>query len=295
MGTAGSVWITAHLTRPDIARLVAVILRGKLKHFIRVRRIEIQMDSIIIEPANPKSQQSVASLDNPAPIKKSNVSEEYRELDEIFKYWGNQQLSVPVTVWLSRLKSGKRDAVKPLWDICFPKTVQLARDTLGSSPRAVLDEEDVALDAFTEFCDGMMKGELQCNDESEMWRILSDLTVAIARNVAQRASRDQKVLGSTESDDKRLMETPARGPTPEEMVIETEYFGELFNILRAAELRDKDDWFENQSNLRQVAMLTMEGKDNHEIARMLKISESAVRRKLEQLRKIVKLWRRENT
>src|SRR4051812_8650343 len=64
-----------------------------------------------------------------------------------------------VTHWLSDLRDGDRDAARPLWDRYFERLVSLARARLKvarSGPGA--DEEDAALSAFYNFCEGAVHG-----------------------------------------------------------------------------------------------------------------------------------------
>ena len=51
----------------------------------------------------------------------------------------------PVTLWIEGLKAGDEAAVADLWNRYFDRLVQLARQRLGSTPRRVADEEDVAI------------------------------------------------------------------------------------------------------------------------------------------------------
>ena len=50
-----------------------------------------------------------------------------------------------VTIGLEHLKAGDVDAASPLWHAYFARLVSVARGRLRSSPKAIADEEDVAV------------------------------------------------------------------------------------------------------------------------------------------------------
>ena len=50
-----------------------------------------------------------------------------------------------VTYWLRQLEAGDEEAARRLWQRYYRELVELARARLGTTPRRVVDEEDVAL------------------------------------------------------------------------------------------------------------------------------------------------------
>ncbi|MCH9652745.1 MAG: RNA polymerase subunit sigma-70, partial [Planctomycetes bacterium] len=63
-----------------------------------------------------------------------------------------------VTEWIGQLKSGDEQAAQRLWESYFQEMVEVARHKLRGAPRAMADEEDVALSAFKSFCLGAQNG-----------------------------------------------------------------------------------------------------------------------------------------
>src|SRR5262245_28813364 len=78
-----------------------------------------------------------------------------------------------VTIWLSQLKAGDTAAAQHLWQGYYRRLVGLARQRLQGRPRAVADEEDVALSAFDSFCQGVERGRFpQLDDRDDLWQLL---------------------------------------------------------------------------------------------------------------------------
>ena len=57
-------------------------------------------------------------------------------------------LKQSVTCWIEDLKTGRETAAQQVWDRYFERLVRHAQRRLGSAPRRIADEEDVALSAF---------------------------------------------------------------------------------------------------------------------------------------------------
>jgi hypothetical protein len=77
-----------------------------------------------------------------------------------------------VTRWLGHLKGGDPRAASHLWQRYFRRIVGLARVKLGHAPRAVADEEDAALSAFRNLCEGAAEGRFdQLHDRDDLWRL----------------------------------------------------------------------------------------------------------------------------
>ena len=66
-----------------------------------------------------------------------------------------------ITRWIGNLKQGDDEAALQLWERYFQRLVQLARHKLGTTPRRVADEEDVALSVFRRLCDGAQDGRFE--------------------------------------------------------------------------------------------------------------------------------------
>src|SRR5947209_14103327 len=82
-----------------------------------------------------------------------------------------------ITRWIDDLRAGNPAAASPLWDRYFEKMVDLAGATLGASPRAAVDDEDVALSAFESLSRGLVEGRFsELRDRTDLWRLLVVIT-----------------------------------------------------------------------------------------------------------------------
>lgn len=182
-----------------------------------------------------------------------------------------------ITLWLDQLKAGNPQAAQPLWERYYERLVLFARARLRTTPRAMADEEDVALSAFDTFCRGVAQGRFpRLDDRDDLWKILVVLT---ARKAA--ALRDH------ETAQKR---SPAQGiaPVDWEEVVGSEPTPEF-----AAEIVEECHRLLDrlgEPTLRQVALHKMEGWNNEEIARELGCAPRTVERKLRIIRGILRAF-----
>ena len=104
----------------------------------------------------------------------------------------------PVTQWIEGLKAGDEDAVADLWNRYFDRLVQLARQRLGTTPRRVADEEDVAVSVFRCLCAGAEHGRLaEIADRGDLWRVL--VTMTLRKTIDQQRRLGGKKRGSGRS------------------------------------------------------------------------------------------------
>ena len=190
-----------------------------------------------------------------------------------------------VTQWLDQLKSGNEEAARKFFARYFDRLlVKLVRDRLGSLPRRVTDEEDVALCVFHSLCSGAERGQFnQLANRDELWRLL--ITMTLHKVVDQgRYARQQKRGGGKVRGDSALMQKadPSRGgfdqllseePTPELLAILDEEHERLMHRL-------------NDDALRKTARWKLEGYNNRDISERLGITRRSVERKLRRIRLI---------
>jgi RNA polymerase sigma factor (sigma-70 family) len=183
------------------------------------------------------------------------------------------------------LKQGDRRALERLWDRYFERLVRLAQARLRHGPRPVEDEEDAALSVFDSLCRGAEKGRFpRLTDREELWKLLVVIT---ARKVADQVNRERRVKrgGDKVLVEVDLAETPgssegssaleqiiSREPTPEFAAQVAEEYERLLNML--------DD-----DQLREIAILRMEGYTMEEIAAKVGCVARTVRRRLGVIRK----------
>jgi len=184
-----------------------------------------------------------------------------------------------VTVWLGQLVAGDSAAVRPLWDKYFHRLVGLARSRLKDAPRRAADEEDVALSAFDSFCRHAELGRFpDLADRDSLWRLLAAFTLRKAAHHRRDATRLKRGGGSSQQDGSEVWDDVlGREPDPG---LAAEVAEECERLLGA--LGDAD--------LRQVALLRMDGFSVEEVAGKIGCAPRSVKRKLQLIRGI---WERE--
>ena len=188
-----------------------------------------------------------------------------------------------VTRWIGPLKAGEVEAAQALWDRYFEGLVRLARTRLRDAPRAVADEEDVALSAIHCLCRGAAAGRFpQLADRDNLWRLLATIAAQKAVDLQRREDREKRgggrthrevdlAAGGAEAD--FAAQVVGREPSPE-------FAAQLDEEYRRQLDRLEDD------GLRQIAVWKMEGYDNDEIARRVGCGVRTVERKLGVIRAI---------
>ena len=184
-----------------------------------------------------------------------------------------------VTVWLTRLQAGESAAARPLREKYFHRLVGLARTRLHSTARRASDEEDVALSAFDSFCRNAEAGRFpNLTDRDSLWRLLAEFTL---RKAAHHV-RDESVL-------KR---GGGRAPVGGSAVFE-DVLGREPDPALAAEVAEQCERLlaaSTDPELRQIALLRMDGHTVEEVAAMTHCSTPTVKRRLKLIRAI---WERE--
>lgn len=186
----------------------------------------------------------------------------------------------PVTLWIDELRNADEAAARKLWHHFVSRLYESARKKLRPQTRRVYDEEDAAQSAFHSACAGIAAGRFpDLQDRESLWHLLLAITV---RKVAHRHRHDQQqrrdvwrnlsdsifVQSSGAAAPASIEEIVSREPTPEFAAEFVETCEMLFQSL--------DD-----TALRQVVTLRMEGYADAEIADRLKCSRRTVQRRLE--------------
>ena len=143
------------------------------------------------------------------------------------------------------------------------------------------DEEDVALSALDSFCRAAREGRFpDLADRDGLWRLLLQMTVHKAMNLARHERRQRRGEGRAKSlDDDQVVSDQGivanivgREPTPE------------FAAMMADECRRLLEKLDDPQ-LRELAVAKMEGYNNEEIARRFECSLRTVERRLRLIRK----------
>jgi RNA polymerase sigma factor (sigma-70 family) len=175
------------------------------------------------------------------------------------------------------LKAGDRQAMQRLWEVYFQSLVRLARSRLPAARQRAAGAEDVALDAFLEFCDCLARPDAdrrfpQLHSREHLWKLLACFTVRTAFDYNHKQARRHEVVrGESALGDEGFAPFAGREPAPEFSAAVAELLDQL-----------RDD------SLRTVALRKMEGWTAAEIAAELDCSASTVERKLRAIRSIWK-------
>jgi len=184
---------------------------------------------------------------------------------------------------LEALQQGESDAQAELWNRYFQKLVPLARRKMGTAPKRVADEEDVALSVMNNFMNGAARGQFpQLADRENLWALLLVMT---QRKVTDQIRKDlaQKRGGHDVRGESVLIKAGAAGeapgwdlfvgadPTPETMMLLDEQFENLLNILE-------------DETLAKIARLKLESYSTEEIAEALGVTSRTVKRKVALIR-----------
>ena len=194
-----------------------------------------------------------------------------------------------ISEWLGRLKAGEIAVAQNLWNRYSEELLRVAKQRLGSSPQGIGDEEDVALSVFGSVFRGVADGRFEnILNRDELWWLLLTITKRktvdhIRRETAQKRHRppsepgQQRGSGPPVSAQISLDELAGSTPTPDFVVAVEEQYRRLLGMLR-------------NDQLREIAILRIEGYNVAEIAQKLAIGTRAVERKLQLIRA---KWKRE--
>jgi DNA-directed RNA polymerase specialized sigma24 family protein len=188
---------------------------------------------------------------------------------------------------LADLKTGDEAAARELCDRYFDQLVRLARRKLRASSRRVADEEDVVVSVLDSLCRGARRGCFPLLiDRDDLWRLLVKLTARKSANQVKHEARLKRGAGKVRGESAFDQANCAEGAPGIDGVL-----GKTPGPATLAELKEEfkrllaalgDD------TLQQIAIRSMEGYTNQEIATLLGRSLSSVDRKLKRIREI---WR----
>lgn len=195
-----------------------------------------------------------------------------------------------VTLLLQRAKTGEAAAAHELWNRYFDRAVRLANKQLSPQVRRMADGEDIALSAFDSLFRRAAAGRFdQLADRDDLWQLLSRITRRKAINHFHAQTRQKRGGGQVRGESvfaapgmnadeaTGIAQFAGSEPSPEFI----HEMAELYQLL--LEQLDNDE-------LRQVALLRVEGHSNAEIARQLGKGVRAVERKLNIIRRTWKAY-----
>jgi DNA-directed RNA polymerase specialized sigma24 family protein len=176
-----------------------------------------------------------------------------------------------VTRWIPGLQRGEQEAVQALWERYFEPMVRVAESRLRGAPCRAGGAEDVAVAAFLAFCVNVQRqGRFpDLSSRGNLLRLLFHFTVCEAADFRARESRRHRaVRGDSALGEAGFGPHPGHEPAPEG-------HAQLASLL--AKLPE-------ESQLRSIALLRLEGLSNQEIAAACKVSRATVERRLAMIR-----------
>jgi RNA polymerase sigma factor (sigma-70 family) len=194
-----------------------------------------------------------------------------------------------ISEWLGRLKAGEVAAAQNLWNRYSEQLLRVAKQRLGTSPRGIGDEEDLALSVFGSIFRGAAEGRFDhISTRDELWWLLLTITKRktvdhIRRESAQKRHHHPDQSGRPprairpDSAQISLNDLVSSSPTPDFLVALEEQYLRLLDKLR-------------NDQLREIVVLRIEGYTVAEIAQKMNIGLRAVERKLQLIRA---KWKRE--
>jgi RNA polymerase sigma factor (sigma-70 family) len=184
---------------------------------------------------------------------------------------------------IADLKAGNQAAARELFNRYFEKLKRLALKKLPDASRRIADEEDVVVDVLDSLCRGAQRGRFPLlTNRDDLWRLLTVMTKRKAINQFKRQRTEKqgggKVKGESVFDRSGgatskpgIQGVAAKAPCPSTLAELKEEFDRLLAVLE-------------DETLQKIAIWSMEGYTNKEIAKQIGRSLSSVDRKLKLIR-----------
>jgi RNA polymerase sigma factor (sigma-70 family) len=171
-------------------------------------------------------------------------------------------------------RSGDPEAARQLFEQYVDRLVALARRRLSRNLAGRVDPEDIVQSVFRTFFGRLKEGRFHLEEKDDLCKLLVRITVhKTLRQVAfqKAAKRDPtQETGQEDAGREHVFALLSREPGPEE---EVAFLDQLEHFL--AEMRPED---------RKILEMRLDGYNNEEIARELKISDRKIRRVMERVR-----------
>ena len=185
---------------------------------------------------------------------------------------------------LDKVRQGDDDAIGMLWQDYFQQLVRIASKRLPANLRRTGDEEDIALSAFHSFIAGIRKDRFpDLSGPDNLWGLLITLTGRKVHAHLRHQTRQKRGGGAVRGESIFIDEDgAARGGGIGGVM------GEHQSADVRAELAEACDGLLDQlpdEQLKQIAILRMDGFLVDEIAQRLELSKRAVERRLQLIRK----------
>ena len=183
-----------------------------------------------------------------------------------------------VTRWVADLRSGDGVAAARLWKYVEPKLLRLGRRQMQSATTTCYDEDDLAQSAFHALCDSIQNGRYEdLADRSEVWKLLTTIALNKYRRQATRDSAIKRGGNMQRADIDHALRSECDQLSGEQKLMMEEECERLLCLL-------------GRNEIKQVALLRVEGYTNEEIATALNCTRRTVQRRLDFIRNV---WSRE--
>ncbi len=177
-----------------------------------------------------------------------------------------------VTQWLDSMKSGDQDAISSLWSRYNGRMRACARKAVKGYRDGGYDDEDVASMAFSRFIDGAQKGVFpKLIDRNDFWKLLMVITSRTAQGCMTHELAQKRGAGKRTDSSEGMEERSVSERTPRCILIANDELNRLLVTL------DDDE-------LREVAVLSMQGLTTAEVAHRLGSTQRTVQRMLALIR-----------
>ena len=185
---------------------------------------------------------------------------------------------------LRRVREGDDDAIAELWNGYFQRLVRLAAKRLPSNLKRVGDEEDIALSAFNSFIAGIRRDQFpDLSGPDNLWGLLITLTGRKV-NAHLRFQTRQKRGGGAVRGESVFMDSDASARSPGIGGVSSDQMAADLSV----ELEEACNTLLDQlpdAQLRQIAVMRMDGFLVDEIADRLGLSKRATERRLQLIRR----------
>lgn len=185
---------------------------------------------------------------------------------------------------LDRVRDGDDDAIAELWNDYFQRLVRLAAKRLPSNLKRAGDEEDIALSAFNSFIAGIRRDQFpDLSGPDNLWGLLITLTGRKVNAHLRHQTRQKRGGGSVRGESVFMDPNDTRKTAGIGGVSGDGMTGDLNVELEEACNHLLDQLPDPQ--LRQIAVMRMDGFLVDEIAERLELSKRATERRLQLIRR----------
>ena len=166
--------------------------------------------------------------------------------------------------WFSDLADGDPETVEQFWKQYGAPMRRVAERQIADRLRTRVDADDIVQSACRTFFRRIGEGEFDVEDTESLWRLLLTITLHKARMQARFHTRDRRCVGREQA----IPEVGAFQPSePESFLSKVDFADFLQHVLSHLD--------EEQQ---RILTMTLDGKQQSEIAKTIGCSERTVRR-----------------